>query len=125
LETIQLDEADFPRDPAFTKFLKVQLLFAAQRLRKVRMRYKRVTDHKWVTRTVEPYSYRMERHAGNRGIWRFLYAYHPQHESIEKYLLRNVRAITVTGATYSPRWRVEIAENPLSVQRFDRKKLLG
>lgn len=81
---------------------------AARNLRKVRIRYTKVTTGETVERILEPYSFRYGKSSLGRGRWKYLYGYHGRHRKIEKYLVANILAAKLTRYKYEPRWTVEI-----------------
>jgi len=84
------------------------IVTAARNLRKVRIRYTKVTTGETVERVLEPYSFRFEASSLGRGRWKYMYAYHGRHRRIEKYLVANIMAAKLTRYKYEPRWTVEI-----------------
>lgn len=81
---------------------------AARKRRQVIIRYKHKNDGDVVDNRVEPYSYRYKPAKGMRGLFKWLYAYHRAHRTIEMYLVRNIQSATATEQPFAPRWPVEI-----------------
>ena len=85
---------------------RVKVLKSARNLKKIRITYKKITTGEVKKYLVAPYSWRYRN--TREGLRKMLFAYDDKDGHIKGFVWRNVKKVSATEKSFSPKWKVEI-----------------
>jgi len=118
----QRSKKPYKKIPTQRVSLIKSVMQAAQDNRSIVISYTRVSDGKRVKRNLDYYSLRL-RKAGGR-VQPVLFGYHPAHNSIEMYVVKNIHWVKPGRRKYEPIWPVEIGEKGIKKGRRQISEIL-